>query len=316
MIRARLNKIKYLLAGMLGFLQLNVFGQADVAMASHWYNRASYNPASITRPGYVYIFTNVRRQWVNIDGAPTVYNLQASGFSENHNTAFGISAIRDDIGLTTAYNPSLQYAYLVELNEKLNLSLGLSAGVYSRKINASQYEADVINDPALDYTDEKYISPDANFGVELQAKHFIYGISSTHLFALWKPDDQFLISNHRYAYILYKTMDSELYNFMAGIQVMNRRNLTVFEATAIARIKRPTGLQKGPTELFDIGVTVRSVKQITMLTGIHISPNLRLGYTYDFGGSNSVSGSSTHEFVLEYRIPIHEIIETSYPWYN
>jgi len=316
MIGANTKYIKYLLVGILAFLHLTAWSQTDIGTASHWYNRASYNPASITRPGYIYVFSNVRRQWVNIDGAPTVYNLQASGFSGNHNSALGISLIRDDIGLTTALNPTFQYAHRVELNEKLNLSLGLAAGVYSRKINASLYEADVMADPALDYTDEKYISPDANFGVELQSNHFIYGISSTHLFALWKPDDQFLITNHRYAYFLYKTTDSELYNFTAGIQVANRKNLTVVEATAIARIKRPTGLQKGPTELFDIGLTLRTVKQVTMITGLHLSPNLRLGYTYDFGGDVSVSGSPTHEFVLEYRIPLKMIRDTGYPWYN
>ena len=93
----------------------------------------------------------------------------------------------------------------------------------------------------------------------------MYAIRSYYV-ALWKPDDQFLITNHRYAYIVYHNSDSELINYTGGIRIGNRRNLTVVEVTAIARIKRPTGLQKGPTELFDIGLTLRSVKQITMIT--------------------------------------------------
>jgi len=315
MIPVTTNRI-IIITGILLLFRFSALAQTDIGTTSHWYNRANYNPASIARPGYVYVFSNVRRQWVGVDGAPTVYNLQASGFSEDHNSALGISMIRDDIGLTTALNPSVQFAHRVGLSDKMNLSLGLSFGVYSRKINAAAYEADVINDPALDYTDEKYISPDANFGLEVQNKHFIVGLSSTHLFAIWKPDDQFLITNHRYAYAYYKNSDSEMYNIMAGVNVINRRNLTVVEGTAIIRFKHPSGLQKGPTELFDLGLTIRSVNQFTAITGINLTRNLRLGYTYDFGFSNSLYNNGTHEFILEYRIPIRFIEDNGYPWYN
>lgn len=312
---AKIDK-RVLIAGILLLFQLSVRAQADIYTSSHWYNRANYNPASIARPNYVYFFSNVRKQWVGIDGAPKVYNIQASGFSEKYNSAFGLSLIRDEIGLTTALNPSLQYAYRVGLSEKLNLALGLSAGVYTRRINTSAYQADIIDDPALDYSDEKYFSPDANFGLELQSNHFIFGLSATHLFSIWKPDDKFLITNHNYAYALYKNADSELFNFTTGIQVINRSNLTVVEGTAIIRIKRPTGLQKGPVELFDLGLTLRTSSQFTAITGINITRNLRIGYTYDFGLGNSIKSNGSHEVVLEYRIPLSTIIDNGYPWYN
>jgi len=304
------------ITGLLLLTHFLAWAQTDIGTTSHWYNRANFNPASIARTDYIYLFSNVRKQWVGVDGAPTVYNIQASGFSEGHNSALGISMIRDDIGVTTALNPSLQYAYRVGVNENAFLSFGLSFGMYSRKINASLYEPDDINDPIIDYTDEKYTSPDANFGLELQGKHFIAGLSSTHLFSIWKPGDQMLISNHRYAYALYRNSDSELFNITTGVQVMNRKNLTVVEGTAIFRVKKPTGLQKGPTELFDIGLTLRSVKEMTLITGININRNLRLGYTYDFGFNDTYSGNGTHEIILEYRIPLHFIKDNGYPWYN
>lgn len=315
MIPARTNKI-ILLAGILVLFRLMVVAQTDVGTRSHWYNRANYNPAAIARPNYIYFFSNVRKQWAGLDGAPTVYNIQVSGFSKKYNSAFGLSMIRDDIGLTSALNPSLQYAYRVGLSEEAYLSLGLSAGVYSRKVRASAYEADNVNDPALDYIDEKYFSPDANFGVELQGKHYIFGLSATHLFSIWKADDQFLITNHNYAYALYKNADSELFNFMAGIQLMNRRNITVVEGTTIVRIKRPSGLQKGPLELFDLGLTVRSSAQLTAITGINITRNMRIGYTYDFGFSNTFKEYGSHEIILEYRIPLDIITDNGYPWYD
>ncbi|WP_167618964.1 PorP/SprF family type IX secretion system membrane protein [Maribellus sediminis] len=290
--------------------------QTELGTTSHWYNRANYNPASIARPGYIYFFSNYRKQWSGIDGAPTVYNLQASGFSEKQNSAFGISMVRDEIGLTTAINPTFQYAYRVGIKENLDLSLGLAAGFYSRRLNASAYDPEVVDDPALDYTDQRFASPDANFGLELEGKHFIAGLSSSHLFALWNHDDEYLITNHQYVYALYKNTDSELYNLTAGIQLSRRNNVTIFEGSGIIRIKMPTGLQKGPRELLDLGLTYRSTNQLTLLTGLNITRNFRIGYTYDFNFGIELNGNSTHEIVLEYRIPLKLTRYTNYIWYN
>lgn len=69
-------------------LSQEIFSQADISMATHWYNRANYNPASIARTNYLYLFTNVRQQWVNVAGAPQVLNLQTSFYNENLKSAF------------------------------------------------------------------------------------------------------------------------------------------------------------------------------------------------------------------------------------
>ena len=311
-----MKRVVYIIAGFLFIFELNSYGQTEINSTTHWYNRANYNPASIAREGYIYFFSNVRKQWVGIEGTPSVYNIQASGYSDRHQSAFGLSLIRDEIGITTALNPGLQYAYRVGLNEDWYLSLGLSAGVYSRNVRASAYEPENTNDPVLDYTDQRFTSPDANVGAELQWKYLIFGLSTTHLFSLWKSDDLFLISNHRYAYAIYRNSNSELFNITAGIQVANRKNLTVVEGTAIMRFKRPTGLIKGPTELFDAGISVRSVKQLTLITGINITSNMRLGYTYDFNFSNTINGGGTHEILLEFRIPLITIQDNGYIWYD
>ena len=47
---------------------VKAMAQADISMATHWYNRANYNPASIARTEYIYIFSDIQEQWVGIDG--------------------------------------------------------------------------------------------------------------------------------------------------------------------------------------------------------------------------------------------------------
>lgn len=310
------RQIKIVISSILLFSVFFAKGQADIATTTHWYNRAIYNPASLARDGYIYLFSNVRKQWVGIDGSPTVCNFQASGYSDKLQSAFGLSLIRDDIGVTTVLNPTVQYAYRVNLSEDWKLSLGLSGGVYSRYVQASAFDAEIISDPTLNYIDERYTSPDAHVGFELQGQHFLFGLSTTHLFSLWKTDDLFLVSNHRYAYALYRNSNSELYNITAGLQVANRRNLTVVEGSAIIRFKRPSGLIKGPSEIFDLGLILRSVRQLTLITGVNITSDIRVGYTCDFDFSNTIYGGGTHEILLEYRIPLKFSRNTGFKWYD
>jgi len=282
---------------------VKVEAQADISMATHWYNRANYNPASIARTDYIYLFSNVRKQWLGIDGSPTVYNVQASEYIHTMHSAFGLSLVSDQIGLTQTINPLLTYAYRIESNRDWSLSMGLSAGVFSMAIDGSLFEAETVSDPTLYYDTEEILKPDANLGFEFQNKHFIFGLSSTHILSMAKDSTTFLNTNHRYGYVIYKNTDSELLNYNFGMQVVNRYNLTVMEWNASIRFKAPTGLTTGPREIFDLGLTYRTSNQMTFLFGINLTPDLRLGYAYDQSFSVGLSQNGTHEIMLEYRIP-------------
>jgi len=201
-------------------------------------------------------------------------------------------------------NPSIQYAHMIGISKEMYLSMGLSAGVFVRTLNASGFEAETVLDPLLTYADQVTARPDANLGFELQSKYFFAGISTTHLFSMKAREDKFLYTNHRYGYAYYRTTNPQLFNLLIGAHVSNRYNLTVFEVHSMIRFKYPTGLLKGPRELFDIGVTWRSTKQLTLLLGINVSADFRVGYAYDFDFVVNKDKKGTHEFILEYRIPV------------
>jgi type IX secretion system PorP/SprF family membrane protein len=279
------------------------YGQADMSMATHWYNRANYNPAFIARTDFIYLFSNIRYQWAGVNGAPRVINIQASEYIHSLRSAFGLSLVGDQLGASQALNPMLTYAYRIANNHDWSLSMGLAAGIFSRTVNGSLFEADVINDPSIHYSTEKSIQPDANAGFEFQNTSFIIGISSTHLFSIGKPDYLYLNTNHRYGYVIYKNNDLELFYYKLGLQIVNRDNFTVMEGNVSLRFKHPTGLIKGPKEIFDIGLTYRSTRQMTFMFGVLVSSNLRIGYAYDHSFIPGYSQNATHEIILEYRIP-------------
>jgi type IX secretion system PorP/SprF family membrane protein len=280
---------------------LSVYAQSDICMTTHWNNRANYNPAFIARTDYIYLFTNARHQWLGVNGAPKVFNIQASEYIHNMHSAIGISLIGDIIGVTQVYNPMAIYAYRMVQNNT-SISFGLAAGTYSRSIDGNQYEADVINDPSINYTNSRIIRPDANAGVEIQNEHFIFGLSSTHLFSLTMASTDFTFANHRYGYIMYKNNNPELFYYKVGILITNRNNLIMAEGNVFIRIKHPTGLLSGPRELFEAGLSLRTSKQIAILAGIMLTPDLRVGYAFEHSFITGYNNNSTHELMIEYRI--------------
>jgi hypothetical protein len=150
---------------------------------------------------------------------------------------------------------------------------------------------------------EKTLSPDANIGIEFQSNHLILGLSTTHIFSKKEELNLYQNSNHRYAYLVLKKTDLELYNLYGGIQVVNRNNLTYLELNTSIRIKKPTGLQSGSKELFELGFTYRTTKQMTALFGFYISDNFKVGYAYDYYSLPRYTNNGSHEIMLEYRLP-------------
>jgi type IX secretion system PorP/SprF family membrane protein len=199
--------------------------------------------------------------------------------------------------------------------------MGLSAGIFLRSVDGTLYEAETDIDPSIQYNVTNVIKPDANVGFEYQNTHFVFSLSSTHLFSIYKSDSLFLNTTHQYGAVVYKNTNPEFFNYHVGLQVVNRHDLTVIEGNAGIRFKRPTGLVSGSREIFDIGFTYRSTQQLTLLFGLNVSPNLRVGYAYDQSFSSGGYQNGTHEVMLEYRIPFraastHCQCENQGYWYH
>ncbi len=294
----------YIFVLLLHIISNQIQAQADISMSTSWYNRSSYNPASIAKLDYLYFFTNARQQWNGITDAPKTLNLQISGFNYDLSSALGLSIISDQIGFVKSFNPMLSYAYRINNNEKWSLSFGISAGIFSNHLNSNHFDPEVPFDPSLMLDFEKTLTPDANIGVEFQSNYLILGLSTTHIFSKTNNLNVYLNSNHRYAYFVFKNTDSELYNFYAGIQVANRSNFTYLELNTSIRFKNPTGLQTGSKELFELGFTYRTSKQMTALFGFNISDNFKVGYAYDYTLLPGYTKNGSNEIMLEYRLPV------------
>lgn len=280
-----------------------VFAQSDISMATHWYNRANYNPASIVRNNYIYLFSNVRKQWLGVSGSPSVMNVQVSQLNYEYHSAFGLSVVCDYLGAGSAINPMFTYAYKLGQSEDRWLAFGLSAGVFSRQTDLASLQATNQTDPAIFSLPEKQQAPDANFGIEWQMPYFMAGASATHLLSINKKESLYLNSTHYYGYMQYRNRDREFIDYAVGALFTVSDAGLVAEGNLLLRFKMPTGLSNGPRELFDLGVGFSSASQLTSIFSLNISRNFRIGYSYIQSFTTGYNLNGTHELMLEYRIP-------------
>jgi type IX secretion system PorP/SprF family membrane protein len=274
-------------------------------MSTNIFNRASYNPASVSRPDYLYIYGSNKTQWVGVEGAPKVLNLQISDYYQPLHSALGLSFVNDVVGFTSFFNPMLIYSYKITDEENWGLAFGVAGGFFSRSFDHSLIKSNSGNDPGLNNLPDNILLPDANCGIEFQINNFTVGLSSTHILSLNNNSDSiFFNTNHRYAYAIYELKEDELINFSFAVQLNNRKNVFIADGTAMARFKTATGLTTGSREIFDLGLTYRTSNILSLMLGFYVLQNLRVGYVYDQSFNPNYSTYSTHEIMLEYRIPM------------
>src|ERR1051325_10485 len=117
-----LASVFWLLAICLNPQQLPLFSQ-------YMLNDYFQNPAIAGSRPYVDVVSANRLQWLGITDAPRTYALSAQGPIKPKNMGVGGYLFTDIAGPTRRIGVSGSYAYHVKINDKMKISLSLSAGI-------------------------------------------------------------------------------------------------------------------------------------------------------------------------------------------
>src|SRR5680860_1272177 len=136
-------KIKLNIIKGLGILLMVMAGFTSNAQQDPMYTQYMFN-TQIINPAYAGTWESVgfmvlgRQQWAGLDGAPQTYTFTMQAPLKNEKVALGLNLISDKVGLEKRLYMFADYSYLVKLNEKTNLRLGLKGGFtnYSNDLNA------------------------------------------------------------------------------------------------------------------------------------------------------------------------------------
>ena len=291
-------KNSYLLVLLLLLLQLTVRAQQDPQYTQYMYNMSVINPAYTTNePGMLNLGSLYRSQWKNAIGAPKTLTFFAhTALSEK--IEMGLSFITDDIGdgVLKENNIYADFAYILKLNEKSNLSLGIKGGITTFETNFNGFMLPEFQDDIAFNENLNSTFPNVGIGAFYHRNNFYAGLSAPNLLTSIHLENKDGINR----------IGSENIHlfFTSGYIYELNPNLKIKPSLMTKMVKgSPLTLDISVNLLFNDriegGLSYRLEDSVSAMFNLSIIPALRIGYAYDYTLSNlSTYTSGSHEIFI------------------
>jgi type IX secretion system PorP/SprF family membrane protein len=274
--------------------------QQDPHYTQYMYNMNVINPAYAGSKEHLSFGLLYRKQWVDIEDAPTTATFSGSS-PVGKNVGLGLSAINDEIGPVKETNVYADFSYTLNLGGEHRLALGIKAGATFHKVGL--YD-DIGNGHVPDPTDPAFSENVSNTYFNVGAGFFYY--TQKYYVAFSVPN--MLKSKH-----LDITRSGQDFEFGSETQHYFLTGGYVFQLSDNVKLK-PSFMLKSAFDVepsldaslnalfferFEIGATYRLDDSFGGMVNYAITPNLRIGYAYDHIISDlKVTTPASHEIML------------------
>lgn len=303
---------KFILLIATYFITMSLIAQQDMMFSQYMFSGSFLNPAYTGSHKYSTAAFLYRKQWVNVEGAPTSQFLSYDTPLKNRNVGLGGLISNDQIGVTKKTDIYGNYSYKLKLDnaERHTLSFGLRGGV-------SYYRANLT---ALSYWDKDEVfeedinssfMPNIGTGIYYYSERSYAGLSVPHLLN-YDPETALNIKMNNVAKLV------RHYYFTTGTAIELSDKLIIKPSTLVKFTPNtPIEFDFNVNLLIDekiwIGGSYRTDDAAVAILEILATKQLRVGYSYDFPISemnNYTSGS--HEIMLAYDFG-YEILKMKSP---
>ncbi|RZM27861.1 MAG: type IX secretion system membrane protein PorP/SprF, partial [Pedobacter sp.] len=245
------------------------------------------------------------------DGAPPMSrNYMQNYMSSPAHHGVGFIAVADKAGPISTINFNLTYAYHLELNDALNLSVGAGAGFNRIALDANSLQLENQQDPALANTVISQFKPDLNLGIWLYGARFFAGVSAQQVL----PQKLSFTSDAAY------TQGKEVAHYFVttGYKLFFSEDVSVVPSLMFRHVKATplsvdANVKISFKDRFWIGGSYRKNDSYAALAGININNFMNLTYAYDLTTSELRSYTSgSHEIVLGFQLNnIYHVLSTT-----
>lgn len=271
---------------------LNAKAQQEPQYTLNQFNsNLEINPAYAGANDNASLSLRYRKQWVGFDGSPSTASFNAESKIIQKRLAIGLTVISDRLGITQSTSGDLSLASHVQISEKVTISVGFKAGVYSLNSDFSKLSN-------VDPTDPLYVTnnrtiPYLGFGALLYTSKMYVGFSAPRVVSLENIAPQYKITKpHFYLYGGYRVVinsDIELRPALLGKYVI------------AAPFEVDIAMDVWYKNLIGLGLSYRTSDAVNFMIKWKAG-NFYLGYSYDM----TVSGmrtfnSGSHEINLGYQ---------------
>jgi type IX secretion system PorP/SprF family membrane protein len=285
----------YLVALVVFSITMDLQAQQDPHYTQYMYNMNVINPAYAGSKENLSIGMLYRKQWVEIEDAPTTATF--SGHAPvGKNVGLGLSVISDKIGPVEENNIYGDFSYTLQLGGEHKLAFGLKAGLTLHQVGLFSD----INHTLPDQNDPAFAENTSNSYFNLGSGLFYY--TNKYYLALSVPN----MMKSKHLDFNGREFGSEVsHYFITGGYVFDVSENIKFKPFFMMKsaFNAPTSLDLSTNflfnEKFEAGVTYRLEDSFGAMINYAISPNVKLGYAYDHIVSDlNVTTPSSHEIVL------------------
>jgi type IX secretion system PorP/SprF family membrane protein len=286
----------YLILVFALFISTNSNAQQDPHYTQYMYNMNVINPAYAGSKENLSFGLLYRKQWVDVEGAPSTFSLSGS-MPVGKNVGVGLSMISDRIGPVVENNVYGDFSYTLNLGGEHRLAFGMKAGATFHKVDLFS-EIGESNVP--DLNDPAFAENTSNTFLNIGAGMFYY--TQKYYIAFSVPN---MIKSTHLDYDGRKYGNETSHYFLTGGYVFDLSENVKFKPFGMVKTAfgAPVSFDVSTNFLFnqkfEVGATYRKEDSFGAMVNYSITPSLRIGYAYDHIISDlKVSTSSSHEIIL------------------
>lgn len=302
-----MNKLySILLFALLTFIDTH--GQQDPHYTQYMYNMNVINPAYAGSKENLSFGLLYRKQWVEIEDAPSTFSLSGS-MPVGEKTGAGLSIISDKIGPVQETNVFGDFSYTLKLAGDHKLAFGMKAGATFQKIGLNSQIVSTLPVP----TDGAFAEDTNNANLNIGTGVFYY--TNKYYVALSVPN---LLNSAHLDYNGRKYGSEISHYFLTGGYVFDLSPNTKFKPFTMIKsaFNAPISFDISTNflfnEKFEVGATYRRQDSFGAMVNYAISPSLRVGYAYDHIISDlKIATPSSHEFILLFDLSFSKKVSQS-----
>lgn len=277
----------------------SAMAQQEAMYSQYMFNMLAINPAYAGSRNVTSATALYRDQWVGMDGAPKTATFTIDAPIDNKNIGIGLQVFSDKIGITNTTGAFASYAYRIRFN-KGTLSFGIQGG-------ASQYLADFTGvalntggygDNAFSQNINKVLL-DFGTGIYYNSDRFFIGLSSPQLLNN-KLSDLNVQGDNSFAGQQLHLFLTTGYVFPIGTD-LNFKPSVLFKGVKGAPIEADMNATLWIKDVIAFGAQYRTESSAAGLVEVQVSPQLRIGYSYDVSTTKLVQyNNGSHEIMVRY----------------
>ena len=289
-----MSKLFHLL--ILIMITTNVCGQQRYVFSNFLTNDYYFNPAIAGSKLFHVANFSYRNQWVGFDEAPVTLSGNFYGSVKNEGKhGYGVSIVSDRTGLTQNTGFYLNYAYHVQLSDKLKLGFGIKPGYMQYRVRL--YDA-ILADQGDETLTGNILSSNA---LDLSTGFNLY----SDKFFLMAAMHQLL--GPAITVTTYNENLSKHFTAISGYNIISAKKKLEFQPSLMIRYVQPLPVQLSLMfkttyhKKYWAGLIYRTGDAFGLSLGMKLKERLNIGYSFDYSvGGLQPYQSGSHEIVISF----------------